>query len=126
MSKLFDPVKTGYDPKNKPVHLCKTENGKFFVYKPSSGFKSRSFDSEDDEALQAIYNRQCHDGQTFASYLPGERNEPVKKPRAEELIAAIEAAVSLEELEKALAGDTRKTVVDAYTKKKEALAQPND
>lgn len=82
MEKLFDAIKKAYDPKGKPVHLCKTEDGKFYVYKPSSGFKSKSFDSEEDEALLAIYERQRHDGQTFASYLPGEQDEETPAPAA--------------------------------------------
>jgi|CXWL01.1.fsa_nt_gi hypothetical protein len=75
MEKLFVAVQTAYDPKNKPVHLCITEDGKSYVYKPSSGFKSKVFDAADDEALLAIFARQRHDGQTFASYLPGEADD---------------------------------------------------
>ena len=75
MKKLFDAVKSGYDPKNRPTHICKDAEGKFYVLKPNSGFKSRLFDSENDETLLAIYERQVHDGQKFASYLPGEAEE---------------------------------------------------
>lgn len=71
MEKLFDVVTTAYDPKAKPVHLCKSADG-YYVYKPSSGFKSRAFAKENNKKLLAIYERQRHDAQTFASYLPGE------------------------------------------------------
>lgn len=74
-NKLFTPVKTEYDPKNKPVHLCKGEDGFYYVYKPSSGFKSRSFEKKDDKALLDIFERQRHDSHAFASYLPGEQTE---------------------------------------------------
>ena len=78
---LFTSVQTEYDPKNKPVHLCQGDDG-FYVYKPSSGFKSRSFAKKDDEALLAIFERQRHDGHAFASYLPGEQDEqPVEKKK---------------------------------------------
>lgn len=85
MEKLFNVVQTVYDPKAKPVHLCSDDDGKFFVYKPSSGFKSRSFKTKKDKSLLAIFERQQHDGQTFASYLPGERDEVIEKEKGEEV-----------------------------------------
>ncbi len=73
-NKLFNPVQEAHDAKNRPVFLCKSESG-FYVYKPSTGFKSRSWATEDDEALQACWNRQVADSQRFASYEEGEKNE---------------------------------------------------
>lgn len=94
MEKLFDAIVTGYDPKNKPVHLCENADGKFYVYKPSSGFKSRLFDSVDDVSLKEIYVRQLHDGQTFASYLPGEAEEVVVETPEVPVVEAPETPVT--------------------------------
>lgn len=74
MDKLFDPVNEAHDAKNRQVFLCKSAQG-FYVYKPATGFKSRSWLKEDDEALQACWGRQIGDSQTFASYEAGEKQE---------------------------------------------------
>lgn len=74
MNKLFDAVATGHDPKARAVHICKDEAG-FHVYKPATGFKSRSFAAEADEDLQAIYLRQCSCSQNNAFYEEGDRSE---------------------------------------------------
>lgn len=74
MDKLFDSVKEAHDAKNRQVFLCKSNNG-FYVYKPATGFKSRFWADEADEALQGCWQRQIADTQKFASYLPGEKAE---------------------------------------------------
>ncbi|MBE99313.1 hypothetical protein [Flavobacterium coralii] len=48
-----------------------------------------------------------------------------KEPLATEVVALIEAATTLEEIEK-FADDTRKTVIAAYNAKKEALEEPKN
>jgi hypothetical protein len=82
MAKLFDVVETFYDPKNKPVHICSGKKG-FYVYKPSSGFTSKTFKKADDESLLAILERQRNDAHTFATYLPGERNDKTESGNEE-------------------------------------------
>ncbi|RTL56244.1 MAG: hypothetical protein EKK37_17375 [Sphingobacteriales bacterium] len=82
MDKLFNPVKTGYDPRNRPVFICENEDGSQFVYKPGSGFKSRSFLNE-DARIETIFNRQVACGHAHAFYEEGEREEAEKSPELE-------------------------------------------
>lgn len=127
MKKLFDPVQSAHDPKNRPVFICKDEEDKFYVYKPQSGFKSRSFDTADDEALLAIFERVRHDGQTFATYLPGdlEAVEEKAKLNTEETIKLIAAATSVDEVKKLIEGDDRKGVNKAAEAKITELQTPD-
>ncbi len=74
MDKLFNPVQEAHDAKNRQVFVCKDAKG-FHVYKPATGFKSRSWATDADEALQACFNRQIADSQRFASYEAGEKEE---------------------------------------------------
>lgn len=83
MDKLFDAVKTAYDPKNRETFICKDENGDFYVYKPRTGFRSRSFKSATDEKLLAIFERQRHCGHNQASYWEGEAPDAEVKPEDE-------------------------------------------
>lgn len=62
----------GHDPKNRIVFICKDEGGAFYVYKPRTMFKSRSWATVEDAELQACFARQCGDSQNQASYQPGE------------------------------------------------------
>jgi hypothetical protein len=73
-NKLFDPVTEAHDAKNRQVFICKDAQG-FHVYKPATGFKSKSWATDGDEALKACFERQIADSQRFASYEPGEKAE---------------------------------------------------
>lgn len=129
----FSVENTAYDPKGKPVHLCKNADG-FYVYKPSSGFQSRSFATADDEALVAIYERQRSCMHTHASYLPGEREvKEAKAPKQvtpvgvplKELLASIASAPNKEALEALVNGDRRKKVLEAVSVKLAELESAN-
>ncbi|MES2773388.1 MAG: hypothetical protein V4722_04350 [Bacteroidota bacterium] len=81
LKKLFNEVVTGYDPKNRPVFICKAEDG-FYVYKPGTGFTSRVFSDKADEALQEIYSYQLHDSQNNAFYREGDRAAAEEAPKS--------------------------------------------
>ncbi len=70
--KLFNEVQTGYDPQNRQVMICKGKNG-FYVYKPHTGFTSRCFESETDEALREIFGYQVACMHNAAYYREGDR-----------------------------------------------------
>lgn len=72
MNKLFDSIKEGSDPRNRVVFICKDANG-LYVYKPTSGFKSRHYTLEEAFELQDCFDRQCACGHAHAFYNDGER-----------------------------------------------------
>lgn len=72
--KAFEVVSTSYDPKNRPVHLCKDKLGKFYTYKPATGYSSRTFADQEDERLKNIFERQCSCSHNNAFYEEGDRN----------------------------------------------------
>ncbi len=90
MSKLFHPVQEGHDPINRQVFICQDAIGKY-VYKPTNGFKSRHYSNEEEEALNAAFERQCAYGHTHADYLPEEEKaEGEEYPMVDDVVPPVE------------------------------------
>ncbi|MBC7509662.1 MAG: hypothetical protein H7320_13080 [Ferruginibacter sp.] len=95
--KLFEHLQEGHDPIGRIVFLCKDKHGTY-VYKPTSGFKSKHYGADDEEAQQACFNRQQSCGHVHAFYEDWERQADgevypsfeatVKKPTKKQLQAA--------------------------------------
>jgi len=77
---LFNAVKESADPRGRVVYICKDGSSGHYVYKPQTGFKSKS--TKNDDELQAMFERQIADGHTHASYLPHELADEAPKPVA--------------------------------------------
>ena len=56
-NKLFEPVETAHDGKARVLFICQDKNG-FYVFKPATGFKTRHWETKEDENLQACWERQ--------------------------------------------------------------------
>lgn len=69
---LFNSVNQGHDGKARVVHVCEDARG-FYVLKPSTGFRTKHFDTIEDEGLKAAFERQIACTQNNAFYNEGER-----------------------------------------------------
>jgi len=72
-NQLFKSVKEGHDPKNRVVFICQDTDG-FYIYKPSTGFKSTHFKTA--KLAEPHFNYQCACGHNNAFY--SEENAPKK------------------------------------------------
>jgi hypothetical protein len=91
--KLFEAVHIGHDGRNRIVVIAEAE-GAFYVYKPASGFKSKSFTTPDDPALVAIFNRQCACSRNVATYEESDRDAFIPEAVAAEPEAAAADALT--------------------------------
>jgi hypothetical protein len=71
---LFTSVEQKYDSRNRPVFICQDPQG-FYVFKPATGFKTKHWPAQDDEALQSCFARQVSCGHQFGFFNPGEAPE---------------------------------------------------
>lgn len=70
--KLFEHIKEAHDGIGRVIFVCKDQNG-MYVYKPTSGFKSKHYSDEESEDLEACFERQKGCNHTHAFYEESER-----------------------------------------------------
>ena len=71
MQYLFNKVAEAHDGKGRVVFICQDANG-FFVYKPTTGLRTKHWPTVDDVAIIAAFNRQAACSHNNGFFEPGE------------------------------------------------------
>ncbi len=93
---LFKQVAEKYDSRNRVVFICQDPQG-FYVFKPSTGFRTKHWASQNAKALQKCFARQVSCSHQFGFFNPDEA--PLKDEDyslAPEPVAPVEPVIPAE------------------------------